>query len=128
MKYIIALVLAVSFAITTYAQAPDAPLKDKSIKEQVEYWGNYYKIDSSMMMKVIKCESNFNKDCIAWNDGGKGKHSVGILQFQESTFLRYEKKLGEDLDYYSTYDQIKLASYMWSLGQQRQWTCYRMLN
>lgn len=124
LKLTIVMVLLIIFTITLYAQAPDIALKDKTIQEQVEYWAKFYDIDKERMLKVIKCESGFNPNAIHYNDGGKGKHSVGLMQFQKSTFDLWEKKLGEDLDYYSYYDQIKLASFMWSKNQMNQWTCY----
>ena len=58
-KILISIVLAV-FAITTYAQAPDSPLWEKPIKEQVEYWSDYYSIDGEKFSKIIYCESRYN--------------------------------------------------------------------
>jgi hypothetical protein len=83
--------------------------------------------NATTLSRVAWCESSHNPSAIHYNDGGKGKHSVGILQFQEATFLHYEKEIGEDLDYYSSYDQIKVANYMLEKGQGRQWTCYRKI-
>lgn len=120
------MVISLIFTITTYAQAPDVPLKDRTIKEQVEYWANYYDIDGVRMLKVLNCESSLNPKAIHHNDGGKGKDSVGIAQYQRLTFDTWSKKLGEELDYYSYYDQIKLMAFMWSEKQQGQWSCYRL--
>lgn len=109
------------------AQAPTREIKEYSNIELIDYFAKKYNIDKTMFLKVAKCESKLNPKAIHYNDGGKGKHSVGIFQFQEKTFLTWEKKLGEDLNYGSAFDQIKLASFMWSKGQQNQWSCYRML-
>lgn len=116
-----------SFTVVLYVHAPDVALQDKTIREQVEYWSDYYKINGDKLYKVLLCESRGKSDAIHYNDGGKGKHSVGVLQFQKSTFETWEDNLGEDLDYYSAYDQIKLASFMWNKGQQGQWTCYKLI-
>ena len=75
------------------------------------------------MLKVAICESSLNPKAFNKTDGIGG--SYGVFQFQKSTFLRYSKQLNEELDYYSTYDQAKVAAYMFSLGQQRQWSCYQ---
>lgn len=86
-----------------------------------------YGVKSETVKKIAHCESTLNPKAINYNDGGPGKHSVGILQFQKITFDGYSKKMGEDLDYYSTYDQAKVASYMISKGQIHQWSCSRIL-
>lgn len=86
-----------------------------------------YGVKSETVKKIAHCESTLNPKAINYNDGGPGKHSVGILQFQASTFDGYSKKMGEKLDYYSTYDQAKVASYMIANGQISQWSCSRIL-
>lgn len=127
MKKILISVMVAVFAITAYAQAPDVPLKDKPINELVEYWSDYYDIDSERFSKIIYCESRYKPTAINYHDGGKGKHSVGILQFQKSTFDYWSGVLGEKLDYYSYYDQIKLGAFMISKGQINQWSCNRLV-
>lgn len=86
-----------------------------------------YGVKPEVVKKIAHCESTLNPKAINYNDGGPGKHSVGILQFQATTFAGYSKKMGEELDYYSTYDQAKVASYMISKGQIHQWSCSRIL-
>ncbi len=83
--------------------------------------------NADVLKKVATCESTMNPQAVNYNDGGIGKHSIGILQFQESTFNSYSKKMGEELDYHSSYDQVKVADYMVSQGQLRQWSCSRIL-
>lgn len=99
-----------------------------SPREYISIYAQKYNIDEAIFLKVATCESKLKPNSINYNDGGKGKHSVGVMQFQESTFNHWEKVLGEDLDYYSYHDQIKLASFMWSKGQQRQWSCFKIVN
>ena len=100
-----------------------ASIERMSVPELIEYLAPE---NATELKKVAWCESRYNPQAINYNDGGKGKHSVGILQFQESTFLAYEKKLGEDLNYYSSFDQIKVANYMVEQGQIHQWSCARL--
>lgn len=83
--------------------------------------------NAEVLKKVATCESTMNPQAVNYNDGGPGKHSVGILQFQEKTFDSYAKKMGEELDYYSSHDQVKVADYMLSQNQGRQWTCFRKI-
>lgn len=99
-----------------------------SVKQILEEVPKKYNINPVIIQKVAYCESTHNPKAINYNDGGKGKHSVGIMQFQSATFYYWEKKLGEDLNIDSTYDQVKLASYMVSQGQIHQWSCARILN
>lgn len=86
-----------------------------------------YGVKVAVAESVTKCESQQNPLAINYNDGGVGKHSYGMWQYQVSTWEDWSKKYGEELDINSPYDQTKLASYMLSKNQGRQWTCYRNL-
>ena len=97
-------------------------IKELSISMQIDYFAVLYGIDSSVVSKVIQCESEGK--VTAMGDGGR---SYGIAQFQKETFLRMEKKLGEDLNYDSAYDQIKLLSFAISEGWGNEWTTYRAI-
>lgn len=93
---------------------------DLTPTQQVIYFSELYGGNPTIALKVMDCESNGNH-----KTSGDGGRSNGIFQFQKSTFLRMEKEFGEDLDYTSQYDQIKLAS--WALAQPkkaREWTTY----
>lgn len=109
------------------AEAPVIPVIP-TVQETITKFTKEYQIDETMFLKVAYCESKLNPNAIHYNDGGHGKHSVGIMQFQHNTFVTWSKIMGEDLDYYSYYDQIKLASYMWSKHQENQWSCYRLIS
>ena len=93
-----------------------------SLPTQINYFADLYGVDSRVVSKVIDCESNGIHESVG--DGGRSK---GIGQFQEATFLRMEKKLGEDLNYNSSYDQVKLLTYAISQGWGREWTTYRAI-
>lgn len=124
---ILTLAIASLFAFQPQrTEAEPEQIKEPTPKELISLYASQYGAVETQLLKVASCESGFNPKAFHKDDGGKGKHSVGIFQFQESTFLHWEKKLGEDLDYYSYHDQIKLASFMFSKGQQKQWTCYRI--
>lgn len=123
---VLGLLIAPSSITSQAVEAPIVPEIDQ-IHAYIAKYSMEYGINPYQLKKTIQCESQFNPRAINYHDGGKGKHSVGILQFQRTTFDGYSKKMGEKLDYYSYHDQIKVASYMWSNGQQRQWTCARNL-
>jgi hypothetical protein len=124
------LFLAIVTLITISSMATaEAPIYEpKTPEEYILMYAQKYDINESMFLKVAVCESSLNPDAIHYHDGGKGKHSVGVFQFQESTFLTWEKIFGEDLDYYSYHDQIKLAAFMFSEKQQSQWSCTKIVS
>lgn len=95
-------------------------IEEMSVKELIVEYGGVY---SATINTIAYCESRLNPKAINYHDGGKNKHSVGILQFQEATFKEWSGRMGQQLDYYSTLDQIKVARYMIENGQARQWTC-----
>lgn len=93
----------------------------------IEYADKYsleYAIDANLFKKVMYCESKNRPNPPGHNDGG---NAFGIMQFHKTTFLGYEKQIGLDLDYYSYHDQIRLAAYMFSVGQANQWTCTKIV-
>lgn len=96
---------------------------DLTPREQVIYFSNLYGGNPAVALKVMECESGGTHS--AKGDGGL---SNGIFQFQKPTFIRMEGDFGEDLNYTSQYDQIKLGS--WALSQPelaREWTSYRAI-
>lgn len=101
--------------------------KELTIEEVLNEVPKKYGVNPEIISKVAFCESSHDPTQINYNDGGPGKHSVGIMQYQKSTFDYWEGKLGEDLNYESTYDQVKLASYMISKNRGHEWTCYRKI-
>jgi soluble lytic murein transglycosylase-like protein len=109
------------------AQAP-APIIPSTIQGQIAYYANIYGSNSQQLLAVAKCESNFNP--VAVGDHG---YAFSIYQFHRDTFTRfamlYQSEYGGTLLQYSNpQDQIKLAAYMFSLGQstRENWTCYRI--
>lgn len=98
-------------------------------KEYITLYAKEYGANEQQLLKVAYCESQYNPNAIHINDGGKGKHSVGIFQYQESTFNQFDDLMKEDLDYYSYEDQIKLTAYVFAKYPKlkRHWTCARIL-
>ena len=82
----------------TSAEAPTPPPLPPTTQELALKFSRQFGNDPNQVLKVAKCESGLKQSAINYNDGGKGKHSIGIMQFQVATFDGWEKKLGEDLN------------------------------
>lgn len=125
-KIKIAVVLLLFCATSTYAQAPNIPLREKSVKEQVEFFSEIYGADSKVVNRVIECESGGSHKAVG--DGGRSK---GIAQIQGPTWKDLEQKFNleyeEDLHYTSQFDQLKLTTYSIANGEGRRWTAYRAI-
>ncbi len=95
-------------------------------QESISLYAQKYGAVEKELMTVAKCESGFKPSAIHYHDGGKGKHSVGIFQYQESTFNGFAKVMGEELDYYSYNDQAKLTSWIFANHPELKshWSCY----
>lgn len=107
-------------------EEPVIVVEENVILTPTEYADKYtlqYGVDPVIFKKVMKCESSNNPKAVG--DGGRAKN---VLQFHRPTFDGYAKKLGEELDYNSYHDQIKLGAYMFSIGEQKHWTCYKIVN
>lgn len=108
------------FPTKDYADNTKINPLDLTPEQQVIYFSELYGGDYRIALKVMECESGGSHKTI-----GDGGLSNGIFQFQKSTFLRMEKEFGEDLNYTSQFDQIKLAS--WALANpkyQNEWTAF----
>lgn len=92
--------------------------------EMVSYYSSFYGANRGQLEGVIRCESNWRAN--VYGDGG---HAFGVLQFHKPTFDRWAKQMGEELDYYSYHDQIKLGAWAFAQGENYKddWTCYTKL-
>lgn len=100
-----------------------------SPKEYISLYAKQYNAVEIELLKVGYCESNLNPKAINYHDGGKGKHSFGIFQYQWSTFQWMSELTGEQLDYYSYQDQAKLTAMIFAKYPElkSQWSCYKMI-
>lgn len=114
-------------APTSPKTAPESVLVSESdmrsyVQERAEKLG----VSAATVEVTITCESNW--DVRAWNKKDPGDGSKGIAQFQDGTFAMYSKLAGvEHGDVWSAKDSIDTMVYMFSIGQQRQWSCYRKI-
>jgi len=70
-------------------------------------------------LKIAECESSLRPN--VFGDNGR---AYGVYQFHKPTFYEFSAKFGEELDYYNSEHNIKLA--IWALANDREyhWTCY----
>ena len=93
-----------------------------SLREQIAVYSAQYGTDKEILMKMIECESGWNESALG--DNGR---AYGLLQFHKASFDRMAKAFGEELDYKSSSDQIRLASWAIQNGYAREWTSYRAI-
>ena|ERR1035437_7298959 len=116
--------LSFGHTIADYPQIVTQP----SINELISIYAREYGASEKQLLVVSVCESKLNPNAIHYNDGGRGKHSVGLFQYQKTTFDAFADLKGEDLDYYSYNDQIKLTAYIFANYPElkSRWTCARI--
>lgn len=106
---------------TKELQIPELP-----ISMQIDYFANVYGVDSSLIKKVVQCESQGSQNAVG--DSGRSK---GIAQFQKPTWDalvdKYQEQYNEELDYASSHDQLKLLTFSVATGYGNRWTAYRAI-
>ena len=107
---------------TTEIEIPATP------RELITQYALKYGASETELLKVATCESRLKPNAIHYNDGGKSRHSFGVFQYQEKTFDRFDDLMGEDLDWYSYNDQIKLTAYVFAKYPKLKshWTCSKI--
>lgn len=75
------------------------------------------------MRNTLECESNF--DPKAHNKSDPQGGAKGIAQFLQPTFDHYAPLAGvENGDPFNPEDAIRTMSFMFSIGEAKQWTCW----
>lgn len=126
---VFAVVLVSVFQRTAYAEAPlpiQAPIIDTqrvmTIPEVIHEISTTYGVNEKMLSEIIFCESSFRQDVP--HDNGAGK---GVTGFHRKTFNSWNKKFfNGELNYNSSYDQIKLMAFVFTQGEEYRddWTSY----
>lgn len=115
--------LLIATVTPAMAQAPTQtpPPKVLSVTETIEKYAEIHDVSLEELLTVAKCESGYNPKAVG--DGGR---AVNIFQYHKPTFDRFSKLMGEQLDYYSYYDQSKLTAWIWKHYPQykNHWTCF----
>lgn len=111
-----------AFSTKVIAEPVEIKTPNLTIEQQITYFSELYRADTDIVEKVIQCESRGKVDAVG--DSGR---SIGIAQFQKPTFKMLSDKLGEELDFNSSHDQIKLLSWSIANGYGKNWTAYRAI-
>lgn len=116
-------ILFLGYCTPTNAEAPSPLLAEMPITTLISHFSVVYGASTDELTKVMKCESNFNPKAVG--DGGKARN---VYQYHKPTFDAFSKDFGEQLDYNSYYDQIKLTAWAFSKGKsyKRHWTCSKL--
>lgn len=130
MKLKIIIVLLVLLPLVVFAkptktgelEIEETPVSELSIDEQIDHYAALYGVEGSLIKKIVQCESNYKTTAIG--DGGRAR---GLFQYHQGSFERHEKLFGEDLDYYSSHDQIKLGTWAIAQGYGREWSSFRAI-
>jgi len=120
------IVLAIVFLsyspTASIAQAPTRGTNQYTPKELAEHYASISQGESRYTSAVIACESQYNPTA-----KGDGNRALGVAQFHKATFERLSKLMGEELDYYSYYDQTKLLAWGLENGYGNNWSAYRAI-
>lgn len=109
----------VAQSIVPTAQAATGDVQGTIIK-----WANNYGVDPNWLLRVAKCESNFNPS--AQNKGyyAGGGNPSGVFQFLPQTFSANAARAGiPGANLWDVDSQAHVAAYMFSIGQSGQWAC-----
>lgn len=79
-------------------------------------------IDPQELLAIAMCESTMNPKAT-------NGISFGILQFIPSTWQRYTSLLKiANPDIWNVQQQAQVASYLFSIGQEKQWSCFHIIH
>lgn len=123
-KKILVFVLVISLLsnATKVIAEPIEISPNSSYEVLVENFTILYGGDVLLNKAIIECESQWNETALG--DSGR---SYGLFQFQKASFERMSKAFGEELNYYSSYDQLKLGVWAVNNGYANEWTSYRAI-
>jgi len=115
MNYLLPIIFSVAFFTTpqpsTLTIELSQPCNNIEIPQMIECFANLYGASKEELTIIAKKESNLKPNPKGHNDGG---NAYGVYQYHKPTFIRFSKMMGEELDYYSYYDQIKLTAWIFA--------------
>jgi soluble lytic murein transglycosylase-like protein len=100
---------------------PNAPVNG-DFESMIRYWCGKLGCNADLLIRVMYCESGGRSNAV--NKGGSG--ASGLLQFMPGTFYANARRAGiVNADIWNPEHQIHTAAYMFSIGQEGQWSCTR---
>jgi hypothetical protein len=104
---------------------PVVDTANMSVVEAIDYIAPKFAQDPVLIKKIVWCES---MNQVVVHDGGRG---IGVTGLHRQTFNLwlpiYREEMKEELNYDSTFDQLKMISWAFSKGEtyRDDWTSYR---
>ena len=104
--------------------SPEAHADTVTTNQLILKYADAYQVSAVQIYNLAICESSLKETALNKADPHGG--SKGILQFQQKTFDYYSDQIGIDNpDIWNKEQQIQVASYMFSIGEQNQWSCWK---
>lgn len=121
----VTLVLSSLLIYTHRISADDPIIIPTTPQEYIVLFAQKFQTPVKPLLAVAKCESEYNP--ASTGDHGLAK---GIFQFHPDTFKWMSSLMGEKLDYHSTADQAKLASWIFKNYPKLRshWTCSKLMH
>lgn len=88
-----------------------------SIPDKIEYFADKYHVDSKVMHKIIKCESNYNPKA---KNVSSIENSHGLVQININAHKTVTIEQAQDPNFALEFLAENLAD-----GKGRMWTCFR---
>ncbi len=99
---------------TKVAYARTVPVEETYLDLAIKY-----QVDYNLMRSISSCESGGSMEAI-----GDGNRAFGEFQYHVGTWENFTKRMGENLDITSRYDQWKVTAWALSNGHGKHWTSY----
>lgn len=94
------------------------------VKQEVDTQAKAFHTFADKMHTTVNCESQYNVK--AYNRSDPYGGAIGVAQFLRPTFEKYAPLAGvTNPDIWNPVHQLQTMAYMFSIGEAKQWTCYR---
>lgn len=95
------------------------------VSQEVDKQAKAFHTFADKMHTTIDCESQYNVRAHNKSDPYGG--AFGVAQFLTPTFNKYAPLAGvENPDIHNPEHQLQTMAYMFSIGEAKQWTCFRL--
>jgi soluble lytic murein transglycosylase-like protein len=101
-----------------YSQNVGTKNSKEEVQTMIDRYAQKYGVDSAKLKRVAMCESGFNQFAVS-----RGGH-MGVFQFAARTFAANSARIGlVNSNPFNAEQNVETAAYMFSIGQEWQWTC-----
>ena len=107
----------------TIVHIPKAQASELTLEEQIKLviikWATEYGVSSDYMIRLARCESNFNVEAHNPRDPAGG--AKGLFQYLSPTWNLWQKESGIKGNIYDWRAQVEMVSWALSKGRQKSW-------